>query len=128
MAILRPGDIIGPTLDKYHAQVTKDINAASKDAADKLTKKLKKTAPRNSGKYACSIGHTSRTSPATGATTYSVGAKGKQGRLTHLLANGHETRSGSRTRANPYLKNAVNEVLPEYEREVKQVIERGLIE
>lgn len=46
MAILRPGDIIGPTLDKYHAQVTKDINAASKDAADKLTKKLKRTGTR----------------------------------------------------------------------------------
>lgn len=128
MARVTPGDIIGKELNKYHAQVTQGVNEASGRAADKLTKQLKATAPRNTGKYARSIGHTSRTSPATGSTTYTVGAKGKQGRLTHLLAKPHQTRSGSRTKGNPYMKNAVNEVLPEYEKEVKQVIERGLIE
>lgn len=128
MARVTPGDIIGPELEKYHKKVTDGVNEASKRAADKLTKKLKATAPKNTGKYARSIGHTSRTSPATGSTTYTVGAKGKQGRLTHLLANGHATRDGGRTKGNPFMKNAVNEVLPEYEKEVKQVIERGLIE
>ena len=124
----KPGDIIGPELQRYHKQITDRVNEASARAADKLTKQLKDTAPKNTGKYARSIGHTSRTSPATGSTTYTVGAKGKQGRLTHLLAKPHQTRSGGRTKGNPYMKNAVNEVLPEYEREVKQVIERGLIE
>ncbi len=128
MAGVKPGDIIGPTLERYHKQITDGVNEASGRAAEKLTKKLKATAPKNTGKYARSIGHTSKTSPATGATTYTVGAKGKHGRLTHLLANGHATRDGGRTKGNPFFKNAVNEVLPEYEKEVKQVIERGLIE
>lgn len=128
MARVTPGDIIGKELSKYHAQVTQGVNEASGRAAEKLTKKLRATAPKNSGKYARSIGHTSRTSPATGSTTYTVGAKGKHGRLTHLLAHGHATKNGGRTKGNPFMSNAVNEVLPEYEREVKQVIERGLIE
>ena len=132
MAKLTPGDVIGKALDaelkKYHKQVTDGVNAASQGAAEKLTKKLKATAPKNSGKYARAIGYTSQTSPATGSTTYTVGAKGKQGRLTHLLAHGHATRGGGRTKGNPFFANAVNEVLPEYEKEVKQVIERGLIE
>lgn len=132
MAKLTPGDVIGKALDqelkKYHAQVTQGVNAASGRAADKLTKKLRATAPKNSGKYARSIGSTSTTSPATGSTTYTVGAKGKHGRLTHLLVHGHATKNGGRTKGNPFFANAVNEVLPEYEKEVKQVIERGLIE
>lgn len=128
MAGVKPGDIIGPELQRYHKQITDGVNEASGRAAEKLTKKLKATAPKNTGKYARSIGHTSRTNPATGSTTYTVGAKGKHGRLTHLLAHGHATSNGGRTKGNPFFKNAVNEVLPEYEKEVKQVIERGLIE
>lgn len=128
MAGVKPSDIIKPTLDLYHKQIIDGVNEASGRAAEKLTKKLKATAPKKTGKYARSIGHTSKTNPATGNTTYTVGAKGKQGRLTHLLANGHATRDGGRTKGNPFFKNAVNEVLPEYEKEVKQVIERGLIE
>lgn len=132
MAKLTPGDVIGKALDgelkKYHKQVTDGVNAASEKAAVTLTKKLKATAPKNSGKYARAIGHTERTSAATGSKTYTVGAKGKEGRKTHLLVHGHATRNGGRTKGNPFFANSLNEVLPEYEREVKQVIERGLIE
>ena len=128
MARVTPSDIIGRELGRYHKQITDGVNEASGRAADKLTKKLRATAPKNRGKYARSIGHTSKTSPASGSTTYTIGAKGKQGRLTHLLTQGHATRDGGRTKGNPFFKNAVDEVLPEYEREVKQVIERGLIE
>lgn len=132
MAKLTPGDMIGPALEKelnkYHKQVTDGVNAASLGAAKKLSKKLRATAPKNSGKFARSIGYTSQTSPVTGSTTYTVGAKGKEGRKTHLIVHGHATRDGGRTKGNPFFANAVNEVLPEYEKDIKQVIERGLIE
>ena len=55
MAKLTPGDVIGKALDnelkKYHAQVTR-VNEASGRAADKLTQKLRATAPKRKGKYA----------------------------------------------------------------------------
>lgn len=128
MAGVKPGDIIGRELQKEQHRITESVNAAGQKAAEKLTKKLRQTAPRNTGKYARSIGYTSRTSPATGSTTYTVGAKGKEGRLTHLLARDHATRSGGRTKGNPFLDRSVKEVLPEYEKEVRQVIKGGLIE
>ena len=43
-------------------------------------------------------------------------------RLTHLLVHGHETRDGGRTRPDPFLKNALDRVLPEYERDVEEAI------
>ena len=132
MAKLTPSDFISDAisseLKKYHSQVTAGVNEASGRAAENLTKKLKATAPKRSGKYARSIRSESSTNPATGSTTYKVGASGKHGRLTHLLVHGHATRNGGRTKGNSFMHDAVNEVLPEYEKEVKQVIERGLIE
>lgn len=46
-------------------------------------------------------------------------------RLTHLLVYGHATRNGGRTTANPFLQNAVNKVLPEYEQKVQEAISNG---
>ncbi len=46
-------------------------------------------------------------------------------RLTHLIVHGHATSDGGRTRANPFLKNAVDQVLPQYERELEEVIRNG---
>ena len=46
-------------------------------------------------------------------------------RLTHLIVHGHATKDGGRTRGNPFLKNALDEVLPEYEREVEEVLKNG---
>ena len=46
-------------------------------------------------------------------------------RLTHLLVHGHATKDGGRTRANPFLKNAVDFVLPGYEHELKEVLKNG---
>lgn len=46
-------------------------------------------------------------------------------RLTHLLVHGHATSTGSRTRANPFLQNALNKVLPEYEEKVQEAISDG---
>ena len=46
-------------------------------------------------------------------------------RLTHLIVHGHATKDGGRTRANPFLQNALDYVLPEYERELEEAIKNG---
>ena len=46
-------------------------------------------------------------------------------RLTHLLVHGHATRNGGRTKANPFLKNALDDVLPEYERAVEEAVKEA---
>jgi hypothetical protein len=43
-------------------------------------------------------------------------------RLTHLLVKGHATKDGGRTKANPFLQNALDQVLPEYEKEVEEAV------
>ena len=46
-------------------------------------------------------------------------------RLTHLLVYGHATKDGGRTTPNPFLQNALDYVLPEYERELEEAIRNG---
>lgn len=46
-------------------------------------------------------------------------------RLTHLLVHGHATKDGGRTRANPFLQNAVDHVLPGYEHDLEEAIKNG---
>ena len=41
-------------------------------------------------------------------------------RVTHLLVKGHATRNGGRTKADPFLRNALDQVLPEYEKAVEE--------
>lgn len=120
--------VIGQELTRYHAEVVKAVNDAGADAAKALVQKTRKNAPKSSGKYSNAIGVSVETAPITGENTYIWGAKGKKGSLTHLLANGHRTRNGGRSKSDDFLRNAVNEVIPEYEKTVKQTIERGLME
>lgn len=46
-------------------------------------------------------------------------------RLTHLIVHGHATKDGGRTRANPFLQNALDTVLPEYEKGIEEVLKNG---
>lgn len=43
-------------------------------------------------------------------------------RLTHLIVHGHAKKNGGRTKANPFLHNALNEVLPAFEKEVEEAV------
>lgn len=46
-------------------------------------------------------------------------------RLTHLLVKGHATRKGTRTRSNPFLHNARERAVAEYEEKVQEVLRDG---
>ena len=43
-------------------------------------------------------------------------------RLTHLLVRGHATKDGGRTKADPFLENALDVVLPEYEQNAREAV------
>lgn len=46
-------------------------------------------------------------------------------RLTHLIVHGHATKDGGRTKANPFLQNALDHVLPGYEHDLEEAIRNG---
>lgn len=119
------GAAIAEELTLYHENLTKRVNGLSKKAAKDLAKKTKVTAPVGAtGDF--SKGITSKLKKTTrGCETYVWGGAGKAGRFTHLLVHGHETKDGGRAGGNSFLVDAMDEVLPEYEENVKEAIKNG---
>lgn len=109
-------------LSIYAQEVTERVNAASENAVKKLAQRTKATAPVGiRGSYRKNI--TSGVKEKTNrGNTYAWYVKAPDARLTHLLVKGHETRNGRRTKPNPFLQDALDEVLPEYEKEVEEAV------
>lgn len=119
------GAAITEELTLYHENLTEKVNNLSKAAAKDLVKKTKATAPVGArGSFRNSITY-KRSKKSRGGDTYQWGAKPPDHRLTHLLVRGHETKDGGRTRGDPFLQNALDEVLPDYEKNVEEAIKNG---
>lgn len=116
------GDAIAEQLELFGAEVVEAVNAAGEKAAKKLVKLTKQSAPKRTGDYRKSITYTTEEVAATGDKVYTWGAKAPHHRLTHLLVKGHPTASGGRTKADPFLQDALDTVLPEYEKEVEEAL------
>lgn len=119
------GAAISQELTLYHQEVNEKIDAASEEAVKALVKKTKATAPvgkRNS--YRKKIAGKQLKKTANGST-YVWYVKAPDHRLTHLLVHGHATKDGGRTKGNPFLKNALDQVLPDYEKKVEEAIKNG---
>lgn len=119
----KAGDLaaaIQSELTVYHKGVTERLNLAGRRAIKKLVKLTRTTAPVGArGSYRKSI-TSQETDAGHGNKRFTWGAKGPDGRLTHLLAKGHATKDGGRTKADPFLEKALDQVLPEYEREAEE--------
>ncbi len=112
-------------LTVYHESITERIKALSKEAVSKLVKLTRSTAPvGRRGSYKRNIASKEAVKSRNG-NTYVWYVKAPDYRLTHLLVHGHATRSGGRTKADPFLANAVDQVLPEYEKAVEEAITSG---
>ena len=109
----------------YHESVTERINSLSEKAVKALVKKTKATAPVGArGSYKKRISSKLLKSGRNG-NTYVWYVKAPDHRLTHLLVKGHATKNGGRTKADPFLSNALGQVLPEYEIGVEEAVRSG---
>ena len=115
------GEALGKELLIYHSDVVERLNAASETAVKQLVKKTKASAPVRSGAYKRSIAGKLLTKTERG-DTYVWYVKEPHYRLTHLLVHGHATKDGGRTKPNPFLQNALDEILPEYEAAVEEAV------
>lgn len=124
---LKPGDLgaaIEQELTIYHAEVVEKLDAAGEEAMKKLVKLTKAAAPtgeRKSFKRNISSKVLRKTNRGSTRVWY---VKPPDHRLTHLLAHGHATKDGGRTKADPFLKNALGTVLPEYEKNAEEAIKK----
>lgn len=110
-------------LTMYAADITEAIDAAGAEMVKKLVKITRDTAPVRTGCYYQAI--TSETIKRPSGNLYIWGAGSRHGRLTHLLVRGHPTGNGGRTNGDPFLANALDEVLPEYMDKVEEAIKNA---
>jgi hypothetical protein len=123
---IKPEDL-GAAIEKqltlYHEGVTEKVTAAGRKSIKKLVKVTQETAPignRRGGNFATSI--TSKEIKTARGSKFIWYVKAPNHRLTHLLVHGHAKRGGGRVKGNPFLHNALNEVLPEYEKEIEEAL------
>lgn len=124
--IIKPeqlADAIQQELTTYNQGVIERVNEAGKSAAAKLKKLTQASAPKRSGDYRKSLAIKEETDPATGMKKFVWYAKAPHHRLTHLLVKGHPTGNGGWADADPFLSNALDTVLPEYEEQVKEAVQ-----
>lgn len=118
------GAAIEQELTIYAREVQEGVEAAGDKAVKKLVKMTRATAPvGHRGSFKKHITSTKkRQGPRRVLNIWHV--KPPDHRLTHLLVHGHATKDGGRTKANPFLQNALDQVLPDYEREIREAIEK----
>lgn len=118
------GAAIEQELTLYAKEVQEGVEAAAATSMKKLVKLTRASAPvGNRGSFKKNITSTKKKlGPRNVVHIWHV--KAPDARLTHLLAHGHATKDGGRTKADPFLQNALDHVLPEYEREVEEAIHK----
>ena len=117
----------------YGEEVNEKLRVVTTESMKQLVKETKATAPigRRHGEYKKKIAadYSGTKRSARGLRGQNVHAtwyvKAPEYRLTHLLVNGHATKDGGRTTPDPFLQNAVDHILPEYERKVQEVLGGG---
>ena len=122
---IKPADLgaaIQQDLRMYHENVTKRINSLTRETAETLVKKTKATAPKQTGSFRKNIA-SKLVRSSFGGDVYAWYVKDPDYRLTHLLVHGHATQNGGRTKGDPFLQNALDAVLPEYETAVKEAVQ-----
>lgn len=122
---IKPGDIssvLGKELALYSKGVTERVNAAGEAAVKDLVKRTKANAPVDTGDFKKSIASKAVEIAGTGMKKFIWYVKSPHHRRTHLLVLGHAKAGGGRVPGDPFLENALDQVLPEYEKNVEEAI------
>lgn len=117
------GAVIEQELTIYSKNVQERVDNVGRDAIKRLVKLTRETAPvgeRKGGNFAKSI--SSKEIKGVRGSRFIWFVKPPNHRLTHLLVHGHATKNGGRTKPNPFLKNAVDTVLAEYEEGIEEAV------
>lgn len=122
VTIERLGDAIAQELTLYADEVRKAVDEAGADALAELVERTKATAPRGDRKTHYARRISSEAVQTARGTRHIWYVKAPDYRLTHLLVHGHATPDGGRTKANPFLQDALDAVLPKYERDVEEAL------
>lgn len=114
-------EAISQTLDSYNRKIIDTTKNEAAKAMDRLVKETKATAPvgRRRKHYKNSI--TSRKeweSPVGVEHVWYV--KGPDYRLSHLLENGHATKSGGRVEGLHFIKNAADPIIEDYQKAIEE--------
>lgn len=117
----------------YSEDINEKLRGVTRESMKQLVKETKATAPRGrrNGQYRKQItaDYSGLKNSARGLRGQDVNAvwyvKAPDYRLTHLLVYGHATKNGGRTAANPFLHNARDKVVAEYEQKVQEVLSDG---
>ena len=119
------GGAIAKELTLYGEEVQERVNKAGRKAIKEVERKTKDTAPYDANVYHqhyADLITTTTEKTRTGDETHIWHVKPPGHRLTHLLVDGHETRDGGRTEGDPFLQNALDDVLPDYEKDVEEAV------
>lgn len=119
------GKAIAEQLSLLSEDMLEDVNAAGEKAVKKLVSLTKKTAPKRYGDFKKAITYKVETDPTTGQKTFVWGAKAPHHRLVHLLVHGHQKQNGGRVSGDPFLEDALETVLPEYEKDVEEALKNA---
>lgn len=117
-------DSLGQVLTLYADDVTAQINAVGEATMKDLVQETRRTAPKESGDYRKAI--TSTRVRGLAGDRFIWYARGKEGRLTHLLVHGHDmVRNGrvvGRVKGNSFLERALSRLIPDYLHRVEGVL------
>ena len=122
------GNALSEQLGIYQKNVEIKVDKCAAKATKELVRITKDTAPFNAkhhGKHFVNCIASKKEKGRIGVATYTWYVKSPCHRLTHLLVNGHPMPNGKRYEGDPFLKNACDKVLPEFEEDVKKAVKDG---
>lgn len=118
------GAALSAVLDGYSKEVKEKADQAGEKSIKKLVKLTKASAPIKTGSFYRNIAWVAKPN-VYGGKDFHWYVKAPDHRLTHLLVHGHATVNGGRVAGDPFLHNALDEVLPEYLEAIEEALENG---
>ena len=119
-------EAIEDQLTLYSKNVIDGVKTEAKKSMRKLVKQTKASAPvgKREKHYKDNITSKNLVNTAN-QVSYLWYVRSPDYRITHLLNDGHATRNGGRYEGTQFLTKAVDDVIPEYEHNVEEVIKNG---